>query len=163
MSSAEWDRRYAVSELVWTAEPNRFVAAEVADLPAGRALDLGCGEGRNAVWLAEHGWRVTGVDFSRVALDKARRLAESRGVEVDWVGADVLAYPAEPAVFDLVLVAYLQLSADERRRVVRAAAAALAPGARCWSSRTIWPIWTAVWVARRTPACCTRPRRSWPN
>lgn len=76
MSSAEWDRRHGVSELVWTAEPNRFVAAELADLVPGRALDLGCGEGRNAVWLAEQGWRVTGVDFSRVALEKARRLAD---------------------------------------------------------------------------------------
>ena len=64
-------------ELVWSAEPNRFLVAEVVDLSPGRALDLACGEGRNAIWLAEQGWTVTGVDFSNVALDKARRLAGS--------------------------------------------------------------------------------------
>lgn len=127
-SSAEWDRRYAGSELVWTAEPNRFVAAELAGLTPGRALDLACGEGRNAVWLAEQGWRVTAVDFSAVALDKARQIAESRGVAVDWVHADVLTYRAEAGGFDLVLAAYLQLAADDRRPVLRAGAAALAAG-----------------------------------
>src|SRR2546430_7187246 len=66
MDAAEWDQRYAGTELVWSAEPNRFVAAELADLPPGRALDLAAGEGRNSVWLAERGWAVTAVDFSRV-------------------------------------------------------------------------------------------------
>lgn len=78
MSSAEWDRRYAGSDLVWTAEPNRFVEAELTHLRPGRALDLGCGEGRNAVWLAEHGWQVTGVDFSPVALEKGRARRSTR-------------------------------------------------------------------------------------
>lgn len=80
--SAGWDRRYAGSELVWTSEANRFLAAEAEGLAVGRALDLACGEGRNAVWLAQRGWQVTGVDFSQVGLDKAARLAEQRGV---WV------------------------------------------------------------------------------
>ena len=71
-----WDERYAGDELVWSAQPNRFLVAEVETLPPGRALDLACGEGRNAVWLAERGWDVTGVDFSNVGLDKARRLAD---------------------------------------------------------------------------------------
>ncbi len=84
MEREDWDRRYGGTELIWTAEPNRFVVEELGDLPAGRALDLGAGEGRNAVWLAERGWRVTAVDFSPVALDKARRLARARGVSVDW-------------------------------------------------------------------------------
>ncbi len=127
-SSAEWDRRYAGSDLVWTDEANRFVAAELAGLAPGRALDLGCGEGRNAVWLAARGWRVTGVDFSAVALDKARSLAAARGVDVDWVCADVLTHAVDPAGYDLVLLAYLQLPADGRRRVLRTAAGALAPG-----------------------------------
>src|SRR6266508_4689447 len=64
MEREAWDRRYHGTELLWTAEPNRFVAAELRDLPPGRALDLGAGAGRNAVWLAERGWRVTAVDFS---------------------------------------------------------------------------------------------------
>src|ERR1022692_4898294 len=78
MKSEEWDKRYAGQELVWTAEPNRFVVAELKDLAPGRALDLGAGEGRNAVWLASAGWQVTAVDFSAVGLDKGRRLAENR-------------------------------------------------------------------------------------
>ena len=72
------------------SEPNRLFASEVEELEPGRALDLACGEGRNAVWLADRGWRVTGIDFSDVALAKAERLAQSRGVEVDWVLADVV-------------------------------------------------------------------------
>jgi SAM-dependent methyltransferase len=128
MDSHEWDRRYAGAELVWTAEPNRFVVDELADLPPGRALDLGAGEGRNAVWLAARGWQVTAVDFSAVGLDKGRRLAGARGVAVDWVCADVLGYQPEAQSFQLVLVAYLQLRAAELYGVLRRAAAALAPG-----------------------------------
>src|SRR5262249_49632970 len=64
LDQRQWDELYASAELVWTAEPNRFVAEELAGLAAGRALDLGTGEGRNAIWLAERGWQVTAVDFS---------------------------------------------------------------------------------------------------
>ena len=78
----DWDARYAGSLLLWTAEPNRFLVAEADGLRPGRALDLASGEGRNAVWLAERGWRVTAVDFSPVALAKARALAARRGVDV---------------------------------------------------------------------------------
>jgi SAM-dependent methyltransferase len=124
----DWNARYAGSELLWTAEPNRHFASEVAGLVPGRALDLACGEGRNAVWLAERGWRTTGVDFSDVALEKAARLAANRGVEVEWVVADVLEYMPERHAFDLVAVLYLQLPHDELTRALRSAANALAPG-----------------------------------
>jgi len=124
----EWNRRYAGTELLWTARPNRFLVAEAGDLRPGRALDLACGEGRNAVWLAEQSWRVTGVDFSDVALAKARNLAAARGVEVDWVQADLLAYRPGRRACDLVLLFYLQLPAAQRREVVRAAAEAVAAG-----------------------------------
>ncbi len=132
-SAAWWDERYAAEELLWSVEPNRFVVAECAALPPGRALDLACGEGRNAVWLAGHGWQVTAVDFSRVALDKARRLARRTHAEVQWVEADVLAWAGERGAdwagpFDLVLVAYLQLVRDDRQHVLSAAAAVTAPG-----------------------------------
>ena len=127
MDSSEWDQRYAGSELVWTAEPNRFVVAEAQDLPPGRALDLGAGEGRNSVWLAARGWQVTAVDFSAAGLDKARLLAQARGVSADWVLADVLDYQPEPGAFQLVLVAYLQLPAPSLDRVLRHAVSALAP------------------------------------
>jgi len=124
----DWNARYAQKELLWTAEPNRLFAAEVGGLEPGRALDLACGEGRNAVWLAERGWAVTAVDFSDVALGKGARLAESRGVEVDWVVADVLEYEPEPAAFDLVVLLYLQLPHEELVRAFRHAAGAVAPG-----------------------------------
>ena len=90
MDRADWDERYAGSELLWSAEPNRFLVAETAGLTPGRALDLACGEGRNAVWLARRGWQVTGVDYSEVAIEKARRLASARKANVDWVVADLL-------------------------------------------------------------------------
>jgi SAM-dependent methyltransferase len=128
VDSQEWDERYAGTGLVWTAEPNRFVVAELQHLAPGRALDVGAGEGRNAVWLAASGWHVTAVDFSAVGLDKGRRLAEDRGVAVDWVRADVRDYQPEPGSFQLVLVAYLQLREAELDGVLRRTAAALAPG-----------------------------------
>ncbi len=127
MRREDWDRRYEGSELLWTAEPNRFLVEEVQALTPARALDLGSGEGRNAVWLAEQGWRVTAVDFSQVGLAKAQRLAARRGVSVEWVLADVAEW--QPAsTFDLVVVAYLQVPAALRRRVWPRAAGAVAPG-----------------------------------
>ena len=124
----DWDARYAQKELLWTARPNRLFAAEVAGMEPGRALDVACGEGRNAVWLAERGWHVTGVDFSEVALGKAAELARARGVEVEWVAADALAHEPPPGAFDLVAVLYLQLPRDELARALRRAARAVAPG-----------------------------------
>src|SRR5690606_6006021 len=118
--------RYATSELIWTADPNRFLVDEVRGLAPGRALDVAAGEGRNAVWLARHGWQVTAVDFSDVGLDKARQLAERAGVSVDLVCADAT-NPID-ATFDLVVVLYLHLPADQRRRAYRNAADAVAPG-----------------------------------
>ena len=124
----DWNERYARTELLWTAAPNQLIAAEASDLAPGRALDLACGEGRNAVWLAERGWEVTGVDFSDVAIEKARALAARRGVEVDWDVADVLRYAPVAAGFDLVVVCYLQLPGAELAYVLRHAKKALAPG-----------------------------------
>lgn len=125
MDAQQWDVRYAASELVWSAEPNQFVAAELAELTPGRALDLAAGEGRNAIWLARRGWSVTASDFSQVALDKGARLAGD--TLVDWVCADATAWD-EPAAYDLVLLAYLQLPAPERRSAVRAGFASVRPG-----------------------------------
>jgi SAM-dependent methyltransferase len=126
--SDEWDGRYAASEFLWTVEPNRFVVQELSGLPPGQALDLACGEGRNAVWLAQRGWRVTAVDFSSVGLHKARQLAAERDVGVDWVLADLLDYQPPANAYELALVAYLQIAADERAAVLRDACSALAAG-----------------------------------
>jgi len=128
MDRRDWDERYAGEELLWRADPNRFLVSETAALPPGRALDLACGEGRNAVWLATVGWTVTGVDFSAVALDKARRLAADRGVTVEWVNADLLHWDPDGAGWDLVVVLYLHLPREQRRAVHARAASALAPG-----------------------------------
>ena len=126
MDEADWDARYAGRELAWTGEANVFVVKEVAGLVPGRALDLACGEGRNAVWLARRGWSVTAVDWSAVGLAKARELGA--GLDVAWVRADVLAWPAPQAAFDLVLVAYIHLPAADRADLLARAAAAVAPG-----------------------------------
>lgn len=128
MDATAWDRRYAETDLVWSAEPNRFVVAELADLPPGRALDLAAGEGRNALWLAGRGWRVTAVDFSAVATDKGRRLAQRAGVVVDWVIGDVLTYQPDGPGFDLVIIAYLHLPPADMSTVWSGAVRALAPG-----------------------------------
>ncbi|HET6563705.1 MAG TPA: class I SAM-dependent methyltransferase [Marmoricola sp.] len=124
MDARDWDSRYAAVEQVWSLAPNQFVAAELADLPPGRAVDLACGEGRNAIWLASRGWQVTALDFSQVAVDRGRRTAGD--LPVDWRVDDALTAELPPA--DLVVLAYLQLPKDQRRTAVRRGFAALDPG-----------------------------------
>lgn len=108
MDASAWNDRYAGTELVWTAEPNRFVVDQFAAAGPGTALDLACGEGRNAVWLAGRGWSVRAVDFAEAGIVKGRQLAVAAGVDVNWVVADVTRYDAR-ATFELVLMAYLHL------------------------------------------------------
>ncbi|MET8721512.1 class I SAM-dependent methyltransferase [Streptomyces misionensis] len=129
MDASAWDERYRGTELVWAAEPNRFVEQELAGLePAGRALDLAAGEGRNAVWLAGLGWEVDAVDFSAVALEKAGRLAAERGVRLHTVRADLTAWSAPEATYGLALVAYLHLPWQRMEHVLGQAARAVRPG-----------------------------------
>jgi SAM-dependent methyltransferase len=129
MDAAGWDERYRAADTVWGVAPNRWVEQETGPLPPGVALDLACGEGRNAIWLAGRGWRVHAVDFSAVAVEKGaelerRTLGESR---IDWVEADATSYNS-PVPVDLAVLCYLQLPAVERRAAVRQAASALATG-----------------------------------
>ncbi|HEX9644624.1 MAG TPA: class I SAM-dependent methyltransferase [Acidimicrobiia bacterium] len=125
---AFWNERYATEGYVFGVDANRFVVEELSDVPAGRALDLGCGQGRNAVWLAAQGHRVTAVDLSEVAVEQGRLLAAEAGVEVEFVVADVLVWDSPAAAFDLVVLSYIQLD-EARRSVVHAKASeALAPG-----------------------------------
>jgi len=128
MERTDWDRRYAESGLLWSARPNRFLVAETSGLVPGRALDLACGEGRNAVWLARVGWKVTGVDFSEVAVAKAREQARAAEVDVEWVIADLLDYRPQEGAFDLVIAFYLQVPAAARARILPVAAEAVAEG-----------------------------------
>ncbi len=126
-----WDERYSGTEFQVRTQPSELVVAELAGLPAGRALDLAAGAGRHSVWLAEQGWSVTAVDFSRAGLEKARQLSAARGVgddQVDWVVADLGDYAPARDAFELVLVAYLQVDASLRAKVLTGAAVALTPG-----------------------------------
>jgi SAM-dependent methyltransferase len=125
MDAETWDTRYRESELVWSRGPNQFVETELADVPPGRALDLGAGEGRNAIWLAERGWQVTAVDFSQAGLDKGRALAGD--LPVAWVCADATTWSGDGS-YDVCVLAYLQLAGEERRAAVRAGFASVRVG-----------------------------------
>ncbi|KZM69682.1 class I SAM-dependent methyltransferase [Nocardia terpenica] len=150
MDAAEWDARYAHSELVWGAPPNATVVEHVyglerrivlqPDVPGGdvpplpRALDLACGEGRNALWLATHGWQVRAVDFAQVGIDKGRTIASrlSRSVRsrIDWHCAD-LTDPDTAGItgpFELVLMVFLHLLAPQRGALLARVAEQLSPG-----------------------------------
>ena len=128
MDAREWDAKYAKADLVWGAPPNSVVVEQATALHPGRALDLACGEGRNAIWLATRGWAVTAVDFSQVAIDKARTVASRspRSVRerIEWVHDDVRTAQLEPG-FDLILCVYLHLPGDERRAMLDLAIDAL--------------------------------------
>jgi SAM-dependent methyltransferase len=128
MRREDWDKRYAAVENLWATRPNRFLVAEVAELPPGRAIDLACGEGQNAIWLASLGWDVTGVDYSEVAIAKATARAERDGVTVEFTSADLVEYEPEHAAYDLALVLYLHIPSTQRGAVHAKASAALAPG-----------------------------------
>ena len=129
MDHRDWDERYR-EKLPWGVEPNRFLVSAAGHLRPGTALDVACGQGRNSVWLASLGWTVTGVDWSEVAIDGARRLAERAGVEVEWIVADLQRWQPGRRAFDLVIVVYLQPPPELRDRAWRLAASAVAPGGR---------------------------------
>ncbi len=129
MDRNDWDERYREKELLWTAEPNRFVVDAVEGLAPGTALDLAGGEGRNAVWLAEQGWEVTVLEWSGVAIGKGRELAARRGVVVTFAEQDLFEWSPERR-FDLVLLVYFQVSDPGRSRVWASAADAVAPDGR---------------------------------
>jgi SAM-dependent methyltransferase len=131
VQAQDWDARYA-EKAQWSADPNPMIAAELEDLPPGRAVDLAAGEGRHALWLARRGWEVTAVDFSSVGLDRGR--AAPGGDAVRWVVADVLTWaPTEPPAgpgLDLVLVAYLHLPEADTVDLLSRAVGWLRPGGR---------------------------------
>ena len=128
MKREDWNRRYAEVDSLWSAKPNRFLVAEVEGLEPGRALDLACGEGQNAVWLASLGWDVTAVDYADVAVAKGIERAARAGVAVDFQVGDLLDYVPEARSFDLVVILYLHISSDGLRLVLERATEALAPG-----------------------------------
>ena len=133
MDAKDWDERYAATELVWSAEPNRFVAELVSPLTPGTAVDIAAGEGRNAIWLAQQGWTVTATDYSSVAVERMRaRAAEVLGAEAarmtPLVADATVAAPGGPAAYDLALFSYLQLPAAEWKVALRNGIEAVRPG-----------------------------------
>jgi SAM-dependent methyltransferase len=130
MDAGAWDDRYRDTELVWSAGPNMFVEQHCRGLSPGTSIDLAAGEGRNAIWLAEQGWDSTAVDYSSIAIDKARQIAERRGVSITTAVADLTTYEPTPDGYDLVVIAYLQLVDGELAPILRRAAGAVAPGGK---------------------------------
>ena len=130
MDRDQWNERYAAQPILWNVDPSPFLGGEVGDRGPGRALDLGAGEGRTTLWLAERGWRVTAVDFSDVALERGRQRAEAIGVPgaVEWICADLVDFDPTGATYDLVLMMFVHLAPPQRRRLLQLAAATLAPG-----------------------------------
>ena len=124
----DWDARYAAAPRPWGAEPNAHVRHRFAHADPAHVVDLACGHGRNALWLARRGWNVTAVDRSAVALDQARAGAAELGLHVDWVLADVRSW-VPPCPVDVVLVSFLHLPTDELVALLRDAATWLRPGA----------------------------------
>jgi thioredoxin reductase/SAM-dependent methyltransferase len=129
-TAADWDQRYAATDRWWSGRPNGALVAEAGPLEPGTALDVGSGEGADAIWLAGRGWRVTGLDISQVALDRAQKAADDAGVQVEWMQADLGGEHREPGQYDLVTVHYpaLPLAADDR--AIRALLGAVAPNGR---------------------------------
>jgi thioredoxin reductase/SAM-dependent methyltransferase len=124
-----WDARYGESDRIWSGNPNAVLVREAESLTPGTALDLGCGEGADAIWLARRGWRVTAVDISQVALERAERHAATAGVAIDWQRHDLgTSFPG--GEFDLVSAHFLHSPGDvmPREEILRTAAAAVAPG-----------------------------------
>lgn len=132
-----WDERYGGSERVWSGRPNQRLVEQTADLTPGRACDIGCGEGADAIWLAEQGWEVTAMDVSRVALDRTAQHAIERGVDdrVKVGEYDVLAghpprKPRHSEGFDLVSAQFMHVPREDFDEVYQRIAAAVAPGGR---------------------------------
>jgi SAM-dependent methyltransferase len=130
-NAREWAQRYAEErdgDPMWSGRANGTLVAEVGDLAPGTALDVGCGEGGDAIWLAHQGWQVTAIDPSRVALDRAEVAARAAGVEVAWVHAGLLGMPDGTGRHDLVSAQYAVLRHTDDGAAIAALLGAVAPG-----------------------------------
>lgn len=123
-----WDERYSSASQVWSGQPNGALVAEVHDLPPGRVLDVGCGEGADAIWLAGGGWRVTALDVSEVALQRARAAAAQAAAEVAWLRTGLLEASLAPGGFDLISAQYPALARTADAAAERALMSAVTPG-----------------------------------
>lgn len=125
-----WDARFAAPEYIFGTTPNRFLESQAAEIPGGaKVLDVACGEGRNAVWLAQRGCAVTGLDISPLALDKARRLAADHAVTVDWQLGDLREFRWADGAFDAIVCIFIQFASPaERAQLFEGFRRALKPG-----------------------------------
>ncbi|MDG4824503.1 class I SAM-dependent methyltransferase [Asanoa sp. WMMD1127] len=128
MHTDHWDQMYQSREQVFSGEPNGVLVTEATDLPPGRALDVGCGEGGDAIWLAGRGWQVTAVDVSPTALARAAAAGAAVADRVTWQRADLLSAPPPAAAFDLVSAQYFHPPRAAGDDAVRGLLAAVAPG-----------------------------------
>lgn len=119
---------YAERDTIWSGEPNAQLVAEAGRLPPGTVLDVGCGEGADAVWLAQHGWVVTAVDISDVALERARTHAASAGADVSFERVDLVATPPAAGSYDLVSAQFFHLPDPPRATTYLGLGAAVSPG-----------------------------------
>ncbi|HWE91992.1 MAG TPA: class I SAM-dependent methyltransferase [Pseudonocardiaceae bacterium] len=127
-----WDDRYRSADRLWSGEPNPQLVAQTADLTPGEALDVGCGEGADAIWLASRGWTVTAVDWSAVALERAAGHAAAQGERIagriTWQHHDLLSWDPGPQRFDLVSSQFMHLPGPDLDALHRRMAAAVRPG-----------------------------------
>jgi SAM-dependent methyltransferase len=128
MDAQFWDERYRGRDQVFSGAPNGVLVTEVADLPPGQALDVGCGEGADAIWLARRGWQVTAVDISRTALERAAATATDVVGRIAWTRADLTTMPPPAGAFDLVSAQYFPLPRQPGDTALRGLLAAVAPG-----------------------------------
>jgi SAM-dependent methyltransferase len=127
--AAEWDARYNERDgTMWSGRPNGRLLTEITGLTAGRALDVGCGEGADAIWLARSGWTVTAIDVSDVAIGRAREAAEFAGVAVEWVLGDALRTPLPRRAFDLLSMQYPALPKAAGELAIRRLLDTVRPG-----------------------------------
>ncbi|MET0956067.1 MAG: methyltransferase domain-containing protein [Cryobacterium sp.] len=144
--AAYWNDRYAAQDDVWSGRPNPVLVSESGALPPGRALDIGCGEGADTIWLAGRGWQVTAVDFSAVALERAAArsrqgadhpaapaasasaTATATASRITWEQHDVTEWSPPAAAYDLVSAQFMHLPASQRKPLFAALAAAVAAG-----------------------------------
>ena len=124
----DWDERYSSAEQMWSGNPNSTLVALVENLEPGSVLDVGCGEGADAIWLADRGWQVTAIDVSRVAIDRGKAHAQKAGVDVEWRHCGLLEANVPPQGFTLVSAQYPALLRSESHDAERALLSAVAPG-----------------------------------
>ncbi|MGP9784343.1 SAM-dependent methyltransferase [Arthrobacter sp. MYb224] len=144
---AFWESHYGQSERIWSGNVNKMLAEIVADLPSGRSLDFGCGEGADTIWLANKGWQATGVDISATAVERARSAAKEQGLsekDASFIAEDLTTWDSEER-FDLVTLSFFQAPFEiPRAEIMQKAASLVAPGGHLLAvSHAAAPSWAS--------------------